>query len=55
MELNFTVRDEVLLEWRALTHMRCLRMAGNFYITKQAMAAVLEAMPGLQVGQPSRV
>jgi hypothetical protein len=42
------VRDEVLLSWRALVHMRCLRLSGNFYITEQAMAAVLEAMPGLQ-------
>ncbi|KAI7842734.1 hypothetical protein COHA_003663 [Chlorella ohadii] len=48
VELNFTVRDEVLLEWRALAHMRCLRLAGNFYISEQAMAAVLAAMPGLQ-------
>lgn len=48
VELTFTVRDEVLLGWRALSLMRCLRLSGNFYISEQAMAAVLSAMPDLQ-------
>lgn len=48
-ELNFTVRDDALLTWRALSAMRTLRLGANFYLTEAAVAAVLAAMPDLRV------
>ncbi len=50
VELHFSVRDEALAGWAALTHLRCLRLCGSFYLSDGALAAVLAAMPRLQVG-----
>jgi hypothetical protein len=41
-------RDEAILTWRSLAAMRRLRLAGNFYLSEVALAAVLAAMPRLQ-------
>lgn len=49
VELAFTVRDGDLLTWMALRDMRCLRLAGNFYLSEEAIAAVLAAMPHLRL------
>jgi len=48
-ELNFSVRDRALLSWRTLHALRRLRLAGNFYLSEQALAAVLGGMPHLRV------
>ncbi|KAL4449427.1 hypothetical protein ABPG77_007071 [Micractinium sp. CCAP 211/92] len=48
VELHFSVRDEALAGWAALTHLRCLRLCGSFYLSDGALAAVLAAMPRLQ-------
>lgn len=49
-ELHFSVRDDALAGWAALSRLRCLRLCGSFYLSDAALAAVLAAMPHLQVG-----
>ena len=45
-------RDEALVCWRSLVRMRRLRLAGNFYLSEGALAAVLRAMPRMQARPP---
>lgn len=48
-ELAFTVRDADLRAWTALGDMRSLRLAGNFYLSEEAISTVLAAMPRLRL------